>query len=124
MPRSQYVGGERRVAYGDYYDGELSGNLIADHWYGRHTLPRAYWINGAIVGGALLTFARSVGEFGSTILVSGNLAFRTQTAPLYIFAKFNEGQVEAANAIAVVLAIFSFVIFSILFFARDWLEND
>ena len=87
------------------------------------TLPcRA--LRGAIVTGALLTFARAVGEFGSTILVSGNLASRTQTAPLYIFAKFNEGQVEAANAIAIVLALFSFVIFSILFFARDWLETD
>jgi sulfate transport system ATP-binding protein len=36
---------------------------------------------------------------------------RTQTAPLYIFAKFNEGQVEAANAVAIVLALFSFAIF-------------
>jgi ABC-type sulfate transport system permease component len=56
--------------------------------------------------------------------VSGNLAGRTQTAPLYIFAKFNEGQVEAANSVAIVLAIFSFMIFSILFFARDWLEAE
>src|SRR5205085_7371299 len=48
------------------------------------TLPS---LRGAIVSGALLTFARAVGEFGSTILVSGNLAGRTQTAPLYIFAK-------------------------------------
>src|SRR5213596_2738603 len=85
------------------------------------TLPS---LRGALLGGALLTFARAVGEFGSTILVSGNLASRTQTAPLYIFAKFNEGQVEAANAIAIVLALLSFFIFSILFFARDWLEAD
>src|SRR4029434_4342273 len=40
------------------------------------TLPS---LRGAIVSGALLTFARAVGEFGSTILVSGNLAGRTQT---------------------------------------------
>src|SRR3954466_2269921 len=85
------------------------------------TLPS---LRGAIVSGALLTFARAVGEFGSTILVSGNLAGRTQTAPLYIFAKFNEGQIEAANAIAIVLALLSFVIFSVLFFARDWLELE
>src|SRR3989442_1413979 len=77
-----------------------------------------------IFSGALLTFARAVGEFGSTILVSGNLAGRTQTAPLYIFAKFNECQIEAANAIAIVLALLSFVIFSVLFFARDWLEFE
>jgi sulfate transport system permease protein len=102
---------------------EASATMGATRWQTfRHvTLPS---LRGAIVGGALLTFARAVGEFGSTILVSGNLANRTQTAPLYIFAKFNEGQVEAANAIAIVLAIFSFLIFSILFFARDWLEAE
>ena len=102
---------------------EASATMGATRWqtFWHVTLPS---LRGAIVGGALLTFARSVGEFGSTILVSGNLASRTQTAPLYIFAKFNEGQVEAANAIAIVLALFSFFIFSILFFARDWLEAE
>ena len=102
---------------------EASATMGATRWqtFWHITLPG---LRGAIVGGALLTFARSVGEFGSTILVSGNLAGRTQTAPLYIFAKFNEGQVEAANAVAIVLAVFSFVIFSILFFARDWLEAE
>lgn len=102
---------------------EASATMGATRWqtFWHITLPA---LRGAIVSGALLTFARSVGEFGSTILVSGNLAKKTQTAPLYIFAKFNEGQVEAANAIAIVLALFSFVIFSILFFARDWLEAE
>jgi sulfate transport system permease protein len=102
---------------------EASATMGATRWqtFWHVTLPS---LRGAIVTGALLTFARAVGEFGSTILVSGNLAQRTQTAPLYIFAKFNEGQVDAANAIAIVLAIFSFVIFSILFFARDWLEAE
>jgi sulfate/thiosulfate transport system permease protein len=85
------------------------------------TLPS---LRGAVVSGALLTFARAIGEFGSTILVSGNLAGRTQTAPLYIFAKFNEGQIEAANAIAIVLALLSFMIFSVLFFAREWLDAN
>ena len=102
---------------------EASATMGATRWqtFWHVTLPS---LRGALLGGALLTFARSVGEFGSTILVSGNLANRTQTAPLYIFAKFNEGQVEAANAIAIVLALLSFAIFSILFFARDWLETD
>src|SRR3954451_18110952 len=102
---------------------EASATMGASRWqtFWHVTLPS---LRGALLGGALLTFARAVGEFGSTILVSGNLASRTQTAPLYIFAKFNEGQVEAANAIAIVLALFSFAIFSILFFARDYLETD
>jgi sulfate/thiosulfate transport system permease protein len=102
---------------------EASATMGATRWqtFWHVTLPA---LRGAIVGGALLTFARSVGEFGSTILVSGNLAGRTQTAPLYIFAKFNEGRIEEANAVAIVLALFSFVVFSILFFARDWLEGE
>jgi sulfate ABC transporter permease subunit len=102
---------------------EASATMGATRWqtFWYVTLPS---LRGALLGGALLTFARAVGEFGSTILVSGNLASRTQTAPLYIFAKFNEGQVEAANAIAIVLALLSFAIFSILFFARDYLETD
>jgi sulfate transport system permease protein len=102
---------------------EASATIGATRWqtFWHVTMPS---LRGAIVSGALLTFARAVGEFGSTILVSGNLAGRTQTAPLYIFAKFNEGQIEAANAIAIVLALFSFMIFSVLFFARDWLDVD
>ncbi|HEX8140804.1 MAG TPA: ABC transporter permease subunit [Pyrinomonadaceae bacterium] len=102
---------------------EASATIGATRWqtFWHVTLPS---LKGAIVTGALLTFARAVGEFGSTILVSGNLALHTQTAPLYIFAKFNEGQVEAANAVAIVLALFSFFIFSILFFARDWLDTE
>src|SRR6266576_5235073 len=102
---------------------EASATIGATRWqtFWHVTLPS---LRGAILSGALLTFARAIGEFGSTIMVSGNLAGRTQTAPLYIFAKFNEGQIEAANAIAIVLALFSFLIFSVLFFARDWLDVD
>jgi sulfate/thiosulfate transport system permease protein len=102
---------------------EASATIGATRWqtFWHVTLPS---LRGAIVTGALLTFARAIGEFGSTILVSGNLAMKTQTAPLYIFAKFNEGQVEAANAVAIVLALLSFAIFSILFLARDWLDTE
>ena len=100
---------------------EASATIGATRWQTSGT-SRCLRCVARSCSGALLTFARAVGEFGSTILVSGNLAGRTQTAPLYIFAKFNEGQIEAANAIAIVLALFSFLIFSVLFFARDWLD--
>jgi sulfate transport system permease protein len=61
--------------------------------------------------GALLAFAHSLGEFGATVIVSGNLRLRTQTAPLYIFAQFEAGNIAQANAVAAVLAILSFFIF-------------
>jgi len=75
------------------------------------TLPA---LRGGLLAGALLTFAHSLGEFGATVLVSGNLRLRTQTAPLYIFAQFEAGNIAAANAVAAVLAALSFVIFFFL----------
>lgn len=68
-------------------------------------------LRGGLFSGALLTFAHSLGEFGATVLVSGNLPFRTQTAPLYIFAQFEAGNIESANAVAAVLATISFILF-------------
>lgn len=79
-------------------------------------------LRGAIITGALLTFARSIGEFGSTIMVSGNKA-RTMTAPLYIYAKFNEAEVESATAIAAVLAVISFIVFSLILLTRNRLDK-
>ncbi len=71
-------------------------------------------LQGGLFSGTLLTFAHSLGEFGATVLVSGNLRLRTQTAPLYIFAQFEAGNIEAANAVAAVLAVLSFVLFFVL----------
>ncbi|MBI5904015.1 MAG: sulfate ABC transporter permease subunit [Deltaproteobacteria bacterium] len=67
-----------------------------------------------IVAGAFLTFSRSLGEFGASIMVSGNLVGRTQTGPLYIFSRFNTGDVEGAAAIAILLALASFLILLLL----------
>jgi sulfate transport system permease protein len=67
-----------------------------------------------LLTGTLLTFAHSLGEFGATVLVSGNLRLRTQTAPLYIFAQFEAGNIETANAVAATLALLSFILFFLL----------
>lgn len=71
-------------------------------------------LRGGLFAGALLTFAHSLGEFGATVLVSGNLRLRTQTAPLYIFAQFEAGNIETANTVAAILATFSFLLFFLL----------
>jgi sulfate transport system permease protein len=72
-------------------------------------------LRGGLLTGTLLTFAHSLGEFGATVMVSGNLRLRTQTAPLYIFAQFEAGDIASANALAAVLAALSFLIFLFLF---------
>lgn len=92
---------------------EAAYTIGASRWQTfRHVLLPA--LKGGIFSGALLTFAHSLGEFGATVMVSGNLRLRTQTAPLYIFAQFEAGNIASANAVAAVLAALSFVIFFVL----------
>jgi len=92
---------------------EAAYTIGASRWQTfRHVLLPA--LRGGLFSGALLTFAHSLGEFGATVMVSGNLRLRTQTAPLYIFAQFEAGNIAAANAVAAVLALLSFVIFFLL----------
>ena len=92
---------------------EAAYTMGASRWQTfRHVLLPT--LRGALFSGALLTFAHSLGEFGATVIVSGNLRLRTQTAPLYIFAQFESGNIETANAVAAVLALLSFVLFFML----------
>ena len=92
---------------------EAAYTIGASRWQTfRHVILPA--LRGGLFSGALLTFAHSLGEFGATVLVSGNLRLRTQTAPLYIFAQFEAGNVANANAVAAVLATISFMIFFML----------
>jgi sulfate/thiosulfate transport system permease protein len=92
---------------------EAAYTMGASRWQTfRHVILPA--LRGGLFTGMLLTFAHSLGEFGATVMVSGNLRLRTQTAPLYIFAQFEAGNIAGANAVAAVLALLSFVIFFFL----------
>ena len=55
-----------------------------------------------VVGGAQ-AFARCLGEFGSVVLISGNLPFRTEVAAVVVAGQIENGDAQAAAAIAVVL---------------------
>jgi molybdate transport system permease protein len=60
----------------------------------------------AIASGAILAFARAIGEFGATILFAGNLPGVTQTMPLAIYLGF-ETSLSVAIALSVVLVLVS-----------------
>ena len=62
----------------------------------------------AIAAGALLSFARACGEFGSIVVVSGNIVNRTLTAPVYIFQLASQFRFEEAAAVATLLFAISF----------------
>jgi sulfate transport system permease protein len=64
----------------------------------------------AILSGAALAFARAVGEFGSIVLLSGNIPFQTQVASVFIFKNIESDNPIGAAAVAVVLMAVSLVI--------------
>jgi sulfate transport system permease protein len=64
----------------------------------------------AILGGAALAFARAVGEFGSIVLISGNIPFDTQVASMFIFKQIESDNPIGAAAISVVLMLLSLVV--------------
>lgn len=74
----------------------------------------------ALVSGALLCWARALGEFGATLLFAGNLAGRTQTMPLAIYVGLESNR-EVAIALSVVLLLVSAGLLALLRrFERDW----
>ncbi|HZB76402.1 MAG TPA: sulfate ABC transporter permease subunit CysT [Solirubrobacteraceae bacterium] len=64
----------------------------------------------AILSGAALAFARAVGEFGSIVLISGNIPFDTQVASMFIFKQIESDNPIGAAAISVVLLGLSLLI--------------
>jgi sulfate transport system permease protein len=64
----------------------------------------------AILSGAALAFARAVGEFGSIVLISGNIPFETQVASMFIFKQIESDNPIGAAAISVVLLLISLII--------------
>jgi sulfate transport system permease protein len=64
----------------------------------------------AVAAGALLAFARSLGEFGAVVIVSGNIPGRTLTAPVFIFQLTSQLQYPQAAAVSSVLFGLSFIL--------------
>lgn len=60
-----------------------------------------------IISGWLLAFARSLGEFGATIMIAGNISGKTQTIPLAIFSKATQpgGMAESWRLVALSIVI-------------------
>jgi sulfate transport system permease protein len=63
----------------------------------------------ALITGFTLAFARSLGEYGSVVFISGNMPFHTEIAPVLVVARLEEFAYAEATAIAVVLLLISFV---------------
>jgi len=64
----------------------------------------------AILAGAGLAFARAVGEFGSLVLLTGNIPFKTQAASVFIFSQVQSDNPTGASAVSVVLLLLALVV--------------
>ena len=86
---------------------EAAASLGASRWQVfRRVLFPTLWP--ALVTGFALAFARSVGEYGSVVFISGNMPLRTEIAPLLIVTQLEEWNYAGATSIAAVLLVTSF----------------
>jgi sulfate transport system permease protein len=73
----------------------------------------------AILAGGGLAFARAVGEFGSLVLITGNVPFDTQAASVFIFSQVESDNPVGASAVSVVLLLGALVVLLIF----GWLSK-
>jgi molybdate transport system permease protein len=73
----------------------------------RITLPMAW---PGILAGTLLVFARSLGEFGATLMVAGSIPGRTQTLSVAVYEAVQAGQDSAANTLVVIISVTCIVV--------------
>ena len=92
---------------------EAATCLGASAW---QTFRRLIWpaIRPATLVGAGLAFARALGEFGSIVLISGNLPFKTQVASVFISSQVESGDTSGAAAVSVLLLAVALVVLATL----------
>jgi molybdate transport system permease protein len=73
----------------------------------RVTLPS---IRPSLVAGALLCWARALGEFGATITFAGNLQGKTQTLPLFVYVTLERGDTDSAIVLSLVLLAIAVIV--------------
>ena len=96
-----FAGVDRDLEQAASIDGAHAGQIF------RHiTAPLAWPV---LFGGAVMTWARALGEFGATIIFAGNFPGRTQTMPLAIYIGF-ELDLNVALTLSVILLVTSFLV--------------
>jgi molybdate transport system permease protein len=68
----------------------------------RVTLPLAWR---GVLAGTLLAFARSMGEFGATLMVAGSIPGKTQTLSIAVYEAVQAGQDDTANLLVIITSL-------------------
>lgn len=97
---------------------EAAWTLGASRWqtFRKVILPM---ITPAIISGSLLSFSRALGEFGSIVVVAGNIPRRTLTAPVYVFGQIESQNQMGASAVSILLLALSFTLMLLV----DWTQR-
>jgi sulfate transport system permease protein len=78
----------------------------------------------ALLSGGVLGFARALGEYGSVVLLSGNIPFSTQVASVYIYGEVEQGSTGNAAAISLSLLVMTLVVlFAVDLVQRRWVAR-
>jgi molybdate transport system permease protein len=107
------ITGEAAFRSADRRYEDAARTLGANRWtvFRRITLPSTW---PALAAGALLAWARALGEFGATITFAGNTPNRTTTIPLQVYLLLESGRLEAAIALSLVLLAVSVAVLATL----------
>lgn len=91
----------------DILDAARTLGLSERQVFWRITVPTAL---PGLASGAVLAFARGLGEFGATAMIAGNIAGETQTLPLAIYSAVAAGDMETARRYVLVILAISFLV--------------
>lgn len=99
---------------------EAALDLGANKWqvFWKITLPLAM---PGVISGLVLSFARSLGEFGATLMVAGNIPGKTQTISTAIYFAVDSGKENLANALVAIMTLLSFVL---VFSLNYWIKKE
>ncbi|MDL1890982.1 sulfate ABC transporter permease subunit CysT [Nitrospirales bacterium NOB] len=67
-----------------------------------------------LLTGVFLTFVRALGEFGSIVIVAGNIPMKTQVASVYVYGEIESYNPQAATSVSVLILLISFIALLVL----------
>ncbi len=67
-----------------------------------------------LLTGVFLTFVRALGEFGSIVIVAGNIPMKTQVASVYVYGEIESYNPQAATSVSVLILLMSFLVLLLL----------
>jgi molybdate transport system permease protein len=88
---------------------DAARTLGASRWsvFRRVSLPA---VRPSLMAGAVLCWARALGEFGATITFAGNFPGTTQTLPLFVYVRLETGSTDAAIVLSLLLLAVSLTV--------------